>query len=111
MLNIKKKKGFKMKKFVIATLTGVTLLCSSLLGEDGAALYKKCASCHGAAGEKAALGKSKIIKDISQADLVAAMKGYQAGTYGGAQKGLMKGQLKNYNDAQIEAVATFIAKK
>ena len=86
-------------------------LSSTLYGaEDGAALYKKCAGCHGANGEKAALGKSKIIKDMKKVEFVAAMKGYKAGTYGGAMKGVMLGQVKALSDAQMEAIAGVIVK-
>jgi len=72
--------------------------------------YKKCAGCHGGAGEKKALGKSKVIKDMSKADIVAAMKGYQDGTYGGPMKGLMKGQVKSLSAADINAIAEKIGK-
>lgn len=75
---------------------------------DGAALYKKCTACHGATGEKKALGKSAVIKGWEVQKTVAALKGYQDGTYGGAMKGLMKGQVKSLDDAQIEALAKFI---
>lgn len=100
-----------MKKLGLAVIALGVVFSSSVLANDGAALYKKCAVCHGAAGEKAALGKSKIIKDMSVEELVASMKGYQDGTYGGPQKGLMKTQMKGYDDAQIEAVAKYISKK
>ena len=92
-----------MKKIVIAT----SLLIASVAF---AGSYDKCASCHGAAGEKAALGKSKIIKDMTKADFVAALKGYQAGTYGGAQKALMAGQVKGLTEADINAIADVIIK-
>ncbi len=72
--------------------------------------YAKCVGCHGANGEKAALGKSKIIKDLSKADFIAAMKGYKDGSYGGPMKGLMKGQVSSLSDADIEAIANQIAK-
>ena len=72
--------------------------------------YAKCATCHGAAGEKAALGKSKIIKDMTKADFVSALKGYQDGTYGGAQKGLMTGQVKGMDEATMNAIADVIIK-
>ena len=98
-------------KTKILSLLAVIALSSTLYGaEDGKALYKKCAGCHGVNGEKVALGKSKIIKDMKKADFVAAMKGYKAGTYGGAMKGVMLGQVKALNDAQIEAIARVIAK-
>jgi cytochrome c len=98
-----------MKKVLLAGVV-VLGLFSNVCAEDGAALYKKCASCHGQAGEKVALGKSKIIKDMSEQEMVTAMKGYQDGSYGGAMKGLMKGQVASLNGEQIEAIAKHIAK-
>ncbi len=88
-------------------ILGLTAL---LAAADGAALYKKCAACHGANGEKKALGKSLIVKDMSHDDIVASLKGYQDGTYGGAMKALMKGQVANLKDADIEAIADYIKK-
>ena len=49
-----------MKKIAIAML----FAGSTLLMADGAAAYAKCAGCHGANGEKAALGKSAILSLI-----------------------------------------------
>lgn len=95
-----------MKKILIAS----SLLACSLFAADGASLYKKCAGCHGANGEKSALNKSKIIKDLSNDEFVAAMKGYKDGTYGGPMKGLMKGQVASLSDADIQAIADKIAK-
>ncbi len=92
-----------MKKIVIAA----SLLVASVAFANP---YAKCATCHGAAGEKAALGKSKIIKDMTKADFVSALKGYQDGTYGGAQKGLMTGQVKGMDEATMNAIADVIIK-
>ena len=89
-------------------LLGIT---SILAATDGASLYKKCASCHGDSGDKHALNKSKIIKDMSKEELVVALKGYKDGTYGGPMKALMKGQVASYDDAMINTVAAFIAAK
>ncbi len=36
----------------------------TLVAADGAALYKKCAACHGVKGEKVALGKGKVIQGM-----------------------------------------------
>ena len=58
-------------------------------------------ACHGANGEKVVLGKSKIIKDMTKEDFVASLKGYQDGTYGGAQKALMVGQVKGMDEATM----------
>ena len=74
-------------------------------------LYTKCVACHGAAGEKSALNKSLIIKDMSKADFITAMKGYKDGSYGKDQKALMKAQVTALSDAQIEEIASFITKK
>ena len=73
-------------------------------------VYKKCAGCHGATGEKKALGKSKVISSMSKADIAAALHGYKDGSYGGAMKGLMKGQVKGLSDADITAIAEHIGK-
>lgn len=74
-------------------------------------LYTKCVACHGSTGEKSALNKSLIIKDMSKADFVSAMKGYKDGSYGKDQKALMKVQVTTLSDAQIEEIASFIVKK
>ncbi|MFA7084859.1 MAG: c-type cytochrome [Arcobacteraceae bacterium] len=92
-----------MKKIFIIS----TLLACSLFATDA---YKKCAGCHGNSGEKVSLGKSKIIKDMTKAEIVTAMHGYKDGSYGGAMKGLMKGQAATLSDADIEAIAEFIGK-
>ena len=91
-----------MKKILLLT---TILACVSF-----ASPYTKCAGCHGANGEKAALGKSKIIKDMSKADIVASLKGYKDGTYGGPMKGLMKGQVGKYSDADLDAFSQTIGK-
>lgn len=89
----------------------IVLLTSILACAAFATPYAtKCASCHGATGEKVALGKSKVIKDMSKADFIAAMKGYRDGSYGGPMKGLMKGQANAVSDAEVEAIAAEIAK-
>ncbi len=75
---------------------------------DGASLYKKCSACHGASGEKKALGKSAVIKGWEAQKTVASLKGYKDGTYGGPMKGLMKGQVTSLDDAQIEDIAKFL---
>lgn len=97
-----------MKRFM--GLMMVAAVSSVALMADGAALYNKCAQCHGAAGEKSGMGKSKIIKDMSKADFIAAMKGYQDGSYGGGMKKLMEMQAKGLSEADIGAIADHIIK-
>ena len=91
-----------MKKIVL--LTSI-LACAAFANP-----YAKCIGCHGANGEKVALGKSKVIKDMPKADFIAAMKGYKDGSYGGPMKGVMKAQVAPLTDADIEAIATQIVK-
>ncbi len=88
----------------------ILLLTSILACAVFANPYAKCAGCHGADGEKVALGKSKVIKDMTKAEIVAAMKGYKDGSYGGPMKGLMKGQAVSLSDADIQAIADQIGK-
>jgi len=98
-----------MKKLVVLSLIAAGTM--SLMAADGAALYKKCAGCHGAKGEKKALGKSQPIKGWSKEKLVEALKGYKAGTRNVVgMGGLMKGQVASYSDADIEAVSEYISK-
>ena len=69
-----------------------------------------CKGCHGADFSKHALGKSKVVKDMTHNEIATALKGYKAGTYGGPMKGLMKGQVAKYSDADLEAFAQTIGK-
>jgi len=69
-----------------------------------------CAGCHGANFEKKAMGVSKVVKDLTKADIVKALKGYKDGSYGGSMKTIMKGQAGGLSDAQIEAIANKVGK-
>jgi len=93
-----------MKRTMKLLAVGSLLTASALYGASTAA----CAGCHGQHFEKKAMGKSKVVKDMSKADIVAALKGYKAGTYGGAMKGIMAGQVKALSDADIAAIADSI---
>jgi len=88
-----------MKKIVLSlTVLGAASLFA-------AANTAACAGCHGANFEKVALGKSKVVKDMTKADIEKALKGYKDGTYGGAMKGVMKGQAAKLSDADIKEIA------
>jgi len=96
-----------MKKIAIAMLfAGSTLVMAA----DGAALFAKCAGCHGQNGEKAALGKSAIIKGLDAATVEKDIQGYKAGTLNKHGMGaLMKGQVASLSDEDIKALAAYIA--
>ena len=93
-----------MKRTMKLLAVGSLLAGSALYGASTAA----CAGCHGQHFEKKAMGKSKIVKDMSEADILVALKGYKNGTYGGAMKGLMKGQVGSLSDTDMKAIAAMI---
>ncbi|QOY54801.1 c-type cytochrome [Candidatus Sulfurimonas marisnigri] len=95
-----------LKSLVIAS---AIIGSSALFAADGASLYNKCAGCHGTTGEKVALGKSKVIANMSEDEINIAINGYKAGTYGGAMKGLMKGQVASLSEDDVKAVSAHIA--
>ena len=76
---------------------------------DGKTLFVACSGCHGAKGEKKALGMSKVIGGWEASKVEEALKGYKAGTYGGAMKGVMQGQAAKLDDAKIKALAGYIS--
>jgi cytochrome c553 len=95
-----------MKKIAI----GLLFASSTLLMADGAALFKKCAGCHGANGEKKALGKSAVIKGLDAAAVAKDLEGYKAGTTNkNGMGGVMKGQVATYTPEQIKEVSEYIA--
>ncbi len=91
-------------------IMGLALLgATGLFASDGAALFKACATCHGINAEKAALGKSQVIKGWDVAKVEKALHGYKDGSYGGPMKGVMKGQVARLSDDDIKAIAKHIA--
>lgn len=87
----------------------IVLLTSVLACVAFANPYGKCIGCHGPDGSKTTMG-NKAINSMSKADFVAALKGYKAGTYGGTKKVLMVNQVKNMDEATMQAIADKIAK-
>jgi cytochrome c553 len=77
---------------------------------DAKAMFNVCASCHGQNAQKAALGKSKIIKGWSVQEVTKALNGYKDGSYGGEMKSIMKGQANKLNDEKIAALGEYISK-
>ena len=71
---------------------------------------KSCYGCHKVHFTGKALNKSKIVADMNETQIFTALKGYKDGTYGGPMKGLMKGQVKKYNDTELRQLAEVISK-
>ena len=93
---------------IVATKTDAKADDASL-SQKGKGLFLKCAGCHGSSGERAALGKSEIIKGWPAQKTIAALKGYKTDSYGGVMKGVMKGQVANLSDEEIDALGAYIA--
>jgi cytochrome c-type protein NapB len=83
-----------MKKVTLGILASTTILFSNVNIES-------CKSCHGADFEKAALGKSKIVKDMTKSEVSAALIGYKNGTYGDSMKGIMYNNVKMYTNKEL----------
>lgn len=99
------KKGMKMKKMLmsIVALGATTALMAAV--NAGA-----CTGCHGSDWSKVALGKSKVVSDMTHAEIAESLIGYKDGSYGGPMKGMMKGQVAKYSNAELEAFAQTIGK-
>lgn len=94
-----------MKTFI--AILGLTAMLSA---SDGAALFQKCAACHGAKAEKAALGKSEVIAGWKADKTLDALKAYKAGTRNTKGMGaLMKGQTATLSDADMKTIADYVA--
>lgn len=90
-------------------LLAVLLVCSgSALAQATQApnlLYKKnCASCHGRFGEKTALGKARLLTELSQQEIADGLTARKAGTIVGAGN-KVKARL---SDEDITGLAEFI---
>jgi cytochrome c553 len=95
-----------MKKLALALILAGT----SLAMADGAALFAKCAGCHGKDAKTKALGKSAPIAGLAADVIVKDLQGYKAGTLNkNGMGGVMKGQA-NMSDEDMKAVAEYISK-
>lgn len=96
-----------MKKIALTMIfAGATLMAA-----DGAALYAKCAGCHGQDGKTKALGKSNPIAGVAAEEIVKDLQGYKAGTLNKhGMGGVMKGQAAALSDDDMKALADYISK-
>ena len=93
-----------MKKLVLSTIVAAATAMSL-----SAASIAACAGCHGADFSKPAMGKSQVVKGWDAAKIEASLKGYKDGSYGGAMKAVMAGQVKALSDADIADIAKQVA--
>lgn len=94
-----------MKKIALT----LVLLASVSFAADAAAIYTKCAACHGADGMRKAMNKSGEIAKLTSAQIKSDLEGYKAGTLNRfGLGGVMKGQAASLSDADIAALAKYI---
>lgn len=97
-----------MKK-MLATIA--LLGATSLMAADGAAIYKTCATCHGADGKTVYAGKVPAVTSLSKDEIVAALKEYKAGSRNKYAMGAVmsaQAKLRIKTDADATAVADYI---
>ncbi|GAA9829391.1 cytochrome c [Helicobacter pylori] len=92
-----------MKKVIMAL--GVLAFANVLMATDVKALAKSCAACHGVKFEKKALGKSKIVNMMSEAEIEKELKDFKSGAN---KNPVMTTQVKKLSDEDIEALAKYI---
>jgi len=96
-----------MKKELASSIDGIEIAKNSNI--DAKQLYMKCAGCHGSKAERKALNMSLVIQGWDKEKIMDAIKGYKSGTYGGAMKTVMTGQVKMLNDEEIEVLSNYIS--
>jgi len=57
-----------------------------------------------------ALGVSPVIAGQAKEDIATKLKGYKDGSFGGAMKSVMAGQVASLSDADIDSLADYISK-
>lgn len=96
-----------MKIYHIAT--AVLALKLSLLAADGAAIYKKCAACHGEKADVKYANKVPALASISKEDRIKALQGYKEGSNNAFGMGkVMQLHAKNLSDEDMAAVSEYI---
>jgi len=95
----------KQSIITIAALGLLSVTASAEFNEAG------CTGCHGANFEKSAMGKSKVVSDMTAEDITTALTGYKDGSYGGVMKMIMKGQANKMSADDITAFAEKHGKK
>lgn len=111
MSEVAMKKVKEIKKDLNSTMEEVVVASQkeTVSPVDAKQLFIKCSGCHGQKAEKKALNTSKVIQGWDKDKIVNAIKGYKEGTYGGAMKTVMAGQVSTLSEKEIEALASYIS--
>lgn len=93
-----------MKKIVALCALGL----ASMLFAEVPAVYKKCVTCHGADGKKVGVAP-KAIAGLSKQQALDFLNGYKNKTIKTPKANTMFIQVKNLSDADMNALADYIA--
>ncbi|MBM3390869.1 MAG: cytochrome c [Betaproteobacteria bacterium] len=97
---------------MIAVLAGLTFGAGNALALDGAKLYqeKTCVACHGKDGKKTLTPNYPKVAGQNAAYAEQQMKDIKSGARANGQSAAMKGVMHLVNDAEIKALAEYLAK-
>jgi len=93
-----------MKKIVIASIAALAVSSTLMAAVNTAG----CKGCHGQNFEKKALGKSKIVANMTHDEIAAQLIHYKTTTVGAEM--IMKGQVARYSDADLKAFSLTVGK-
>ncbi len=97
-----------MKKVVLLGMA----LSAAVFASDGAAIFKKCATCHGANGAMVYAGKVPALAGQESAVLIEKLTAYKNGTANAFGMGpVMQAQAKMNlkTDEDVKAVAEYVS--
>jgi len=103
-----------MKRLIalsMCSIVSVALLAAVAFSADGSALYGSCKGCHGASGEKVALGIAPALKGQGGEALLTKLKGYKDGSYQIQAKTapMMLKMVQKFDDTELKTLADYIA--
>ena len=96
-----------MKKTII--LVWILSISISLFAKDVKELYERCSTCHGDRAEEQAFGKSKIIANLKEDEIIKALNAYKNGTKDEVGLGrIMESQVYSLEEDDIAKLADYI---
>jgi cytochrome c len=108
-----------MKKVLLSCALLATMCVTSVLAQNNVPQSAaSCISCHGQKGEKSALGKSKILNQMTPDEIKISLILLQSKTYealfdsfGGETRKIMRKNAQVLTENQIVEVANYFGKK
>lgn len=99
-----------MKKAIFISLLIALVSVCYAAGMDGKSVFAKCQGCHGANGEKKALGTSAVIKGMPAAEVEKKLNAFKTGKFTDSKANIMQKQAASLSGPEIKAVADYISK-